>query len=72
MLIHVNSHTIRSNQKHGRSEPAIAVRRTRSASPEYYHEVEILGPSKLVYRPERPLSCGARLWVETDAEVVCS
>jgi hypothetical protein len=31
--------------------------------------VEIKGPSKLVYSPDKPLSCGARVWVETEAEV---
>jgi hypothetical protein len=28
-------------------------------------EVEILGSSKLVYRPDKPLSCGAKVWIET-------
>lgn len=32
-------------------------------------EVIIAGPSKMVYRPEKPLSCGARMWIETRAEV---
>lgn len=32
--------------------------------------VRILGESETIYRPEKPLSCGARLWVETKAEVV--
>jgi hypothetical protein len=36
----------------------------------YAHEVEILGNSKVVYSPDDPLPCGARLWIETDAEVV--
>jgi hypothetical protein len=36
----------------------------------YAHEVEILGPSRVVYSPEKPLSCGARVWVETESEVV--
>lgn len=33
-------------------------------------EVYINGPSKLVYNPEKPLSCGAKAWIETKAEVV--
>lgn len=33
------------------------------------HVVEIDGPSTLVYRPKDPLSCGARVWIETDALV---
>ena len=33
------------------------------------HEVEVLGPSKIVYRPDKPMSCGERVWIETEAEV---
>ena len=33
------------------------------------YEVEILGESKVVYSPDKPLSCGARVWIETNAEV---
>ena len=36
---------------------------------DYGHKVEILGPSKVVYSPDKPLSCGARVWIETEAEV---
>jgi hypothetical protein len=32
-------------------------------------EIEILGESQVVFRPEHPLSCGARLWIETKSEV---
>lgn len=32
-------------------------------------EVTIHGPSKLVYRPDQPLDCGAHVWIETQAEV---
>ena len=38
---------------------------------EYAHEVEILGASKIIYSPDKPLSCGARVWIETDEEVLC-
>ena len=34
------------------------------------HRVSIDGPSELIYSPDRPLSCGARLWIETEARVV--
>ena len=33
-------------------------------------EVEIQGPSKMVYRPDKPRPCGAKLWIETDSQVV--
>lgn len=31
--------------------------------------VQINGPSTLIHRPDDPLSCGARLWIETLAPV---
>jgi len=24
-----------------------------------------------VYAPDKPLSCGAKVWIETEAEVIC-
>ena len=32
-------------------------------------EVVICGPSRLVFRPDRPLPSGAKVWVETRHEV---
>ena len=65
--IHVNQHKIRANKKHGTKEPVITVKTSKTNT--YGHEVEILGESKVVYSPDKPLSCGARVWIETDAEV---
>jgi len=65
--IHVNMHKIKANKKHGTNEPVITIKEGKSNT--YCHEVDILGPSKVVYRPEKPLSCGARVWIETDAEL---
>jgi len=61
-------HKIRSNKKHGTNEPVITVKTYKSNT--YGHEVEILGNSKVVYSPDNPLSCGARVWIETDSEVM--
>ena len=66
-IIHVNQHKIRSNKKHNLNEPVITVKTSKSN--DYGHEVEILGPSKIVYSPDKPLSCGAKVWIETEAEV---
>lgn len=33
-------------------------------------EIDILGESQVVFRPTKPLSCGARLWIETTSEIV--
>jgi hypothetical protein len=61
---------IRRNRTQGTDDPPISVKTYKSNTK--CREVEILGPSKLVYRPEKPLSCGARLWIETTAEIVTS
>ena len=65
--IHVNMHKVRANKKHGTNEPVLTIKEGKSNT--YCHEVDILGPSKLVYRPDKPLSCGARVWIETDAVI---
>ena len=65
--IHVNQHKIRSNKKHNLNEPVITVKTSKSNT--YGHEVEVLGPSKIIYSPDKPLSCGARVWIETEGEV---
>jgi len=66
--IHVNQHVIKRNAKTGEEQPVLTVKQGRKNT--YAHEVEILGPSRVVYSPEKPLSCGARVWVETESEVV--
>lgn len=60
-------HVIRRNHKTGEREPVITCKTGKSN--QYAHEIEILGPSKIVYSPDKPLSCGARVWIETDADV---
>ena len=65
--IHVNMHHIRHNNKHKDKKPVITVKTSKSNI--YGNEVEIHGPSKVVYSPDKPLSCGARLWIETTSEV---
>ena len=62
--IHVNQHKIRSNRKTGSKEPVITVR--NYLGNRYAKEVRIMGPCKIVYRPEKPLSCGAQVWIETE------
>jgi hypothetical protein len=65
--IHVNQHKIKSNFKHNKNEPVLTVKTYKSNN--YGHEIEIDGPCKIVYRPNKPLSCGARVWIETKSEV---
>jgi len=67
--IHVNQHKIRSNAKTDEREPVITVKTYKSN--DYCNEVIINGPSKVIYSPDKPLPCGAKVWVETESEVVC-
>lgn len=68
-IIHVNQHVIKANRKNNENNPVLTVKTYKSNT--YAHEVEIMGPSKLVYSADKPLSCGATVWIETEAEVIC-
>lgn len=65
-IIHVNQHIIKSNRKHGKQDPVLTVKTYKENR--YCHEVEINGPTKVIYRPDNPLSCGAHVWIEADSE----
>ena len=67
--IHVNQHKIRSNSKTGDREPVITVKTYKSNT--YCSEVYVDGPCKIVYSPDKPLPCGAKVWIETESEVIC-
>lgn len=57
-----------ANLKHGANAPAITIQ--TSAGSFTARRVEILGPS--VMRSDKPLSCGARVYIETKSEVIYS
>lgn len=66
--IHVNQHIIKRNAKTGEREPTLTVKdykRNRKA-----HVAVITGPSKVVYSPDKPLDCGATVWIETESDVI--
>ena len=67
-IIHVNQHVIKRNSKLGENNPPLTVKTYNSNT--YAHTVEILGPALVVYSPDQPLSCGARVWIETIAPVI--
>lgn len=66
-LIHVNQHNIRHNAKSEDKRPVLTVKTYKSNT--YADEVHILGASRIVYSPDKPLSCGAKVWIETIHEV---
>ena len=70
--IHINQHVIRANAKNGDSNPVITVKTYDSNT--YGHTVEILDKNgnvvaTVVYSPDKPLPCGAKVWIETSSEV---
>jgi len=54
--------------KNKTKDPVITVKTSKSNN--YAHEVKIEGPSKVIYSPDKPLACGAKVWIETDEKVV--
>jgi hypothetical protein len=68
-IIHVNQHIIKHNRKTGYNFPVLTVKTYKSNM--YAHRVKIHGASEIVYSPDKPLSCGAHVWIETQAEVEC-
>lgn len=70
--IHVNRHVLVANKKRNEllkpwSAP-IGVEEAGQPT-RYAHGVLINGPSNVVYSESYPLSCGARVWIETYAPV---
>ena len=65
-IIHVNQHVIKKNVREGTNDPVLTVKTYKSNT--YAHEVLVKGESRLVYSADKPLSCGARVWLETEAE----
>ena len=65
--IHVNQHIIRSNAKGNDPLPPLTVKDYKKNRKAW--TVDIHGPSRVVYSPDKPLPCGAKVWIETDSEV---
>lgn len=66
-IIHINQHKIKSNRKSGDREPVITVKTYKDN--QYASEVIVSGPCKIVYSPDKPLPCGATVWIETESDV---
>jgi hypothetical protein len=75
--IHINQHNIKANAK---IDPALAERLPVITAKDYKenrkgNDVEIRDEAgrvvaRVLYRPDAPLDCGARVWIETTHEVV--
>lgn len=65
--LHVNQHIIRANIKAEQDAPAVTVQWKGKSY--VGRDVVVRGECTLMQRMDKPLSCGARIWLETTAEV---
>lgn len=73
-IIHVNQHKIRANIKKApeEREPVLTLRTYKGAT--YGNELTIRDKdgdpvARIIYSPDKPLDCGARVWIETYHDV---
>ena len=67
-MINIHKNLKQANDKQGRTVPGCRVEAKGKVG--YGSQVDILGPSSMIYSPNKPRKCGAKLWIETDGEVV--
>jgi len=65
--IHVNQHVIKANAKNGENNPIFTIK--QGGKNTYAHNVKVKGEMELVYSPDKPLSCGAKVWIETKGDI---
>jgi hypothetical protein len=63
---------VKSNSKKNEREPVLTCKTYKENK--YASEVEILDKNgevvaKVIYSPDKPLSCGAKVWIETENEI---
>jgi hypothetical protein len=74
-VIHVNQHVIKRNRKLDEDvphEPVLTVKtykQNRYAHTAVIRDAQGAEVARVVYRPDRPLSCGAHCWIETQLDV---
>jgi hypothetical protein len=71
-IIHINQHVIRRNTKTGERNPVITCKTYKTNN--YADKVIIKDKdgdevATIIYSPDKPLSCGARVWIETKNEI---
>ena len=72
-IVHVNQHKIKANRKTGATNPVLTCKtyksslQTNTAILVDDNGVEL---GRFVYRPDKPLSCGAHVWFETQLKII--
>ena len=70
-ILHVNQHNIKANSK-GADLPVLTVKdykQNRKCNQALIKDAEGNVVAKLIYSPDKPLSCGAKVWIETELNV---
>ena len=71
-IIHINQHVIRKNSKTGERNPVITCKTykdNRYASDLIIKDDSGNEVARVIYSPDKPLSCGAKVWIETNNEI---
>lgn len=74
-IIHINKNIIQQNEKRIRNgeKPFPPCRVEVDGKVIYGTEIRLDGASTMVYRPDKPRPCGAKLWIETcNSVTVCN
>jgi len=71
-ILHINQHIIKSNSKNDENNPVITCKTYKTN--EYGHQAIIYDKDnnevcRIVYSKDKPLSCGAKVWLETNNRV---
>lgn len=74
-IIHVNQHNIKANKKAKKKNRKPVITCKTYKSNEYADEVVILDKdgdtaARVIYSPDKPLSCGAHVWIETYNDII--
>lgn len=70
--IHVNQHIIKANGRYERRDPPLTVKTYKSNTKASHVDIkdsEGNVVASVIYSPDKPLDCGAKVWIETEAEV---
>lgn len=70
-IIHVNQHIIKANAKSGERNAPLTVKDYRQNRKAHRAQIVVEGRvvAEVVYQPDNPLPCGAKVWIEMQEEV---
>ncbi len=68
-IIHINQHNIKWNAKNPKKKRLPVITTKQGKKNIYGFEVIINEHTKIIYSPDKPLSCGAKVWLETSEPI---